>query len=590
MLKLKSLLKSNLFLFVATIAFLAVCPQDVWAAEGSVFEKVRDKAASSLKDIKLVVYILAGFGLIGFSFMAIFNKISWKWFANIAISLFLLSVMGLFIDDFTGTSKHSTLLDYGNYLSGDGSVEGTGGTIGGGQVPEEENNNNNNNNKNNSETKDCDNPSSNDYYTEYCVNLRNLNGSIASCVTSGGTWDNTTGTCSTGGGSSSGRTTTAGGASGTNQSSGTNGTTNTGSGNSVSSNNSSAQNNGNSNQNTAGNSQLVWDPETQSYMLPEVEIIGDKNLANNNPVSGLENIGGGAPNVDDLNKDLQNMVNNVNRVQGEDGAAGAKQEENNGGWLNDLWNKGKEEAKKKAEEETKKALEKAKQEALNAAKDKVNDVAGGGVLGKLGVDDAINKGIDSVGNKIDTGKVVDGAKDKFGWNEETSERNGQDNIGGALAAGKIPGTEGSAPDVNALNKDLQNIINSTGNSSASDYGWNEETSERNGYDAEPSQDIQPVWNPETQSYELPEVVVTGDASASRRPVAGSESSAPNVDALNKDLQNIVNGTGNSSASDYGWNEETSERNGYNADGTQGNSSASNYGWNEETSEGRGWGG
>ena len=283
-------------------------------------------------------------------------------------------------------------------------------------------------------------------------------------------------------------------------------------------------------------------------MLPEVEIIGDKNLANNNPVSGLENIGGGAPNVDDLNKDLQNMVNNVNRVQGEDGAAGAKQEENNGGWLNDLWNKGKEEAKKKAEEEAKKALEKAKQEALNAAKDKVNDVVGGGVLDKLGVDDAINKGIDSVGNKIDTEKVVDGAKDKFGWNEETSERNGQDNIGGALDAGKIPGTEGSAPDVNALNKDLQNIVNGTGNSSASD--------------AEPSQDTQPVWNPETQSYELPEVVVTGDASASRRPVAGSESSAPNVDALNKDLQNIVNGTGNSSASDYGWNEETSERNGW----------------------------
>ncbi len=88
MLKLKSLLKSNLFLFVVTIVFFAACPQDVFAASGSVFEKVRDKAASSLKDIKLVVYILAGFGLIGFSFMAIFNKISWKWFANIAISLF----------------------------------------------------------------------------------------------------------------------------------------------------------------------------------------------------------------------------------------------------------------------------------------------------------------------------------------------------------------------------------------------------------------------------------------------------------------------------------------------------------------------
>lgn len=304
----------------------------------------------------------------------------------------------------------------------------------------------------------------------------------------------------------------------------------------------------------------MWNPETQSYELPNIDVFGDKNLANNNPVSGLENIGGGAPNVDDLNKDLQNMVNNVNSAQG--GNAADNKQEESGGWLNDLWNKGKEEAKKKAEEEAKKALEKAKQEALNAAKDKVNDVVGGGVLDKLGVDDAINKGIDSVGNKIDTEKVVDGAKDKFGWNEETSEHNGQDNIGGALDAGKIPGTEGSAPDVNALNKDLQNIINGTGNSSASDYGWNEETSERNGYDAEPSQDTQLVWNPETQSYELPEVVVTGDASASRRPVAGSESSAPNVDALNKDLQNIVNGTGNSSASNYGWNEETSEGRGW----------------------------
>ncbi len=204
MLKLKSLLKSNLFLFVAIIAFLAVCPQDVWAAEGSVFEKVRNKAASSLKDIKLVVYILAGFGLIGFSFMAIFNKISWKWFANIAISLFLLSVMGLFIDDFTGTSKHADMLDFGNYLSGDGSMDGTGGDIGGGSVPPEENNdNNNNNNKNNdntNKTKDCDNPASNDYYDEYCVNLRNLNGTMADCVTSGRVWDNKTGTCSTGGG------------------------------------------------------------------------------------------------------------------------------------------------------------------------------------------------------------------------------------------------------------------------------------------------------------------------------------------------------------------------------------------------------
>lgn len=137
MLKLKSLLKSNLFFLLLVTALFALSPQEAWSAEG-VFETVRQKAAASLKDVKLVVYILGGFGLIGFSFMAIFNKISWKWFANIAISLFLLSVMGLFIDDFTGTDEHSALLDYGDYLSGDGTLNGTDNTIGGGGGPTEE--------------------------------------------------------------------------------------------------------------------------------------------------------------------------------------------------------------------------------------------------------------------------------------------------------------------------------------------------------------------------------------------------------------------------------------------------------------------
>lgn len=139
MLKLKSLLKSNLFFLLLATALFALSPQEAWSAEG-VFETVRQKAAASLKDVKLVVYILGGFGLIGFSFMAIFNKISWKWFANIAISLFLLSVMGLFIDDFTGTDEHSALLDYGDYLNVDSGYDnpGTDNNIPDNNVPSEE--------------------------------------------------------------------------------------------------------------------------------------------------------------------------------------------------------------------------------------------------------------------------------------------------------------------------------------------------------------------------------------------------------------------------------------------------------------------
>ena len=58
-------------------------------ADGDVFEMVTRRAAFILAGIKPIVYIIAGFGLIAFAWGAIFNKISWKHFANIAIGLFL---------------------------------------------------------------------------------------------------------------------------------------------------------------------------------------------------------------------------------------------------------------------------------------------------------------------------------------------------------------------------------------------------------------------------------------------------------------------------------------------------------------------
>ena len=113
------------------IVVLALCPQDAWSAS-TVFEKVRQKAASSLKDVKLVVYILGGFGLIGFSFMAIFNKISWKWFANIAIGLFLVAVMGMIISYFTGDDQIARELSFGYDMGTNTQNPGTPGGGGGG--------------------------------------------------------------------------------------------------------------------------------------------------------------------------------------------------------------------------------------------------------------------------------------------------------------------------------------------------------------------------------------------------------------------------------------------------------------------------
>ena len=74
------------------------------SADKDVFEMVTRRAAVIILNIKPIVYIIAGFGLIAFAWGAIFNKISWRHFANIAIGLFLVANMGRFIEYFVGGS------------------------------------------------------------------------------------------------------------------------------------------------------------------------------------------------------------------------------------------------------------------------------------------------------------------------------------------------------------------------------------------------------------------------------------------------------------------------------------------------------
>lgn len=83
-----------------------------------VFEIIACKAMTTLADLRKIVYIFAGFGLIAFAWGAIFNKISWKHFSQIAIALFLLSMMGTFIGYFGYDSTYKAL-KFGEYLADD---------------------------------------------------------------------------------------------------------------------------------------------------------------------------------------------------------------------------------------------------------------------------------------------------------------------------------------------------------------------------------------------------------------------------------------------------------------------------------------
>ena len=73
-----------------------------------VLDTITRRAAKIISGIKPLVYTFAGFGLIAFAWMAIFNKISWKWFANIAMGLFLVANMGRLIEYFvTNDDKYA---------------------------------------------------------------------------------------------------------------------------------------------------------------------------------------------------------------------------------------------------------------------------------------------------------------------------------------------------------------------------------------------------------------------------------------------------------------------------------------------------
>ena len=91
-----------------------VAMQRCYEAKDDIFKYIACKAMTTLADVRVIVYTLAGFGLIAFAFAAIFNKISWKHLANLCIALFILSMMTPFISYFT--QDNGAQITYGNYL------------------------------------------------------------------------------------------------------------------------------------------------------------------------------------------------------------------------------------------------------------------------------------------------------------------------------------------------------------------------------------------------------------------------------------------------------------------------------------------
>jgi hypothetical protein len=75
------------------------------ANAASLFDTLADKTSSFAKGLRNIAYVISGFGIIMFTFLAISGKINFKHLGYISISLFILSAMGAFIDYITKDSE-----------------------------------------------------------------------------------------------------------------------------------------------------------------------------------------------------------------------------------------------------------------------------------------------------------------------------------------------------------------------------------------------------------------------------------------------------------------------------------------------------
>lgn len=90
-------------LLYLALAVLLASATDGFAAD-SVFGTVQTKSEELFRNVKTIVFVVGGFGLVGLAVGAIFGTVKWKWFASLAIGLAILAVAGAIVKYVTNES------------------------------------------------------------------------------------------------------------------------------------------------------------------------------------------------------------------------------------------------------------------------------------------------------------------------------------------------------------------------------------------------------------------------------------------------------------------------------------------------------
>lgn len=107
--------KHFLFLVLGAIALTAFIVPEVALAQasgnGGVFQTLSSKGTTTFTNLRVIMFIIAGFGIIGMAAMAFFGKFDWRWTFSMGGGLIILAAAG-------GIIYYATHPEEGGAISG----------------------------------------------------------------------------------------------------------------------------------------------------------------------------------------------------------------------------------------------------------------------------------------------------------------------------------------------------------------------------------------------------------------------------------------------------------------------------------------
>ncbi len=119
----------KMFILCSLALVFTVLFADASHAE-SVMDVAAGKAVRIFNHVKMIIFVVGGFGLVGIAFQAIFGKVKWTWFAGLAVGLAILAAAGTIVNYATGAQmggdQHSNDIVDTFVNSGEGDVASSG--------------------------------------------------------------------------------------------------------------------------------------------------------------------------------------------------------------------------------------------------------------------------------------------------------------------------------------------------------------------------------------------------------------------------------------------------------------------------------